>query len=122
MPLGMISTITICTIIGTIMNAYINASYIVGTIIGILVSGLISFPFKDVIAILDGIVSGAMGGLMGVMVAFMVPNIGLYTVTILLTSLFTLTWVIIRHRIYSQIIKTNAKQVENYIKKQNYFN
>jgi hypothetical protein len=109
MSLGMISTMTICTTVGAIMNAYISASYIVGLIIGILVSGIISFPFKDEIAVLDGIVAGVMGGLMGVMIVFMIPKLGLYTVSILLTVLFAFTWgIMCRH------IKTfSSKQTLN---------
>lgn len=117
MSLGMISAVTICTTVGALMNAYISASYIVGLIIGILVSVIISFPFKDNIAIIDGVVSGAMGGQMGVMLAFMVPEAGLYTVIVLLTILFTVTWAIMRRSIYNFFSKTSSKQLENHPQK-----
>ena len=54
-----------------------------------------------------------MGGLMGVMMAYMIPKIGLYTVVILLTILFALTWFFLRRRIDQYVIQTNFKQYEN---------
>lgn len=117
MSLGIISSMTICAAFGEIMNGYINATYIAGLLIGILVSGIISLPFKDELAILDGIVSGSMGGLMGVMIDFMIPKIGLYTIIVFLTLLFTATWVIMHRRIYRLFIKTASAQMEHHLGK-----
>ncbi|MCM2533201.1 hypothetical protein NDK43_13325 [Neobacillus pocheonensis] len=122
MSLGMISTVTICSTVGAIMNDYISTSYIAGLIIGIMVSGIISFPFKDEIAILDGIVSGIMGGLMGVMMAYMIPKMGLYTVVVLLTILFAVTWVVIRRRIIAISSKQSLAKWEITSKKQESLN
>ncbi|MFB4168256.1 hypothetical protein [Virgibacillus sp. JSM 102003] len=105
MSLGMISTMTICMVIGAIMSHQLSAAYIVGLLAAVFVSGVISFPFQDVIPLLDGIVAGTMGGLMGVMVGVMIPQIGLYTIVILLTILFAVTWVIMERRIRSQPAK-----------------
>lgn len=116
MSLGMISTVTICSTVGALMNDYISASYVVGLFIGILVSGVISFPFKDEIAIIDGIVSGVMAGLMGVMMVYMIPETGLYTIVVLLTILFAVTWAFIRRHIYKQFI-----QLENHRQKTEFF-
>ncbi|ALX48902.1 hypothetical protein AOX59_09925 [Lentibacillus amyloliquefaciens] len=102
MSLGMISTMTICMVIGAIMSHHVSAAYIAGLLTGVFVSGVISLPFRDAIPLLDGIVAGTMGGLMGVMVGVMIPEIGLYTIVILLTILFTVTWVIMDRRIRSQ--------------------
>ncbi|NEZ01184.1 hypothetical protein G4D62_17960 [Bacillus shackletonii] len=72
---------------------------------GVLISVIICSPFKDGIAVLDGVVSGTMGGLMGVMIGTMVPEAGLYTVAILLTILFAITWIVIYRRINTISLK-----------------
>ncbi|KQL52516.1 hypothetical protein AN964_02510 [Heyndrickxia shackletonii] len=105
MSLGMSSTITICTILGAMFNTQQNAAYIIGFIVGVLISVIICSPFKDGIAVLDGVVSGTMGGLMGVMIGTMVPEAGLYTVAILLTILFAITWIVIYRRINTISLK-----------------
>jgi hypothetical protein len=113
MSLGVISTLTICTTVGAILNTHLSVSYTVGFIIGNFVSGIISFSFKDAIAVLDGIISGTMGGLMGAMIASMIPIMGLYTVTILLTALFAVTWVIMRRCIIDISLKQTLNKGEN---------
>jgi hypothetical protein len=114
MSLGMISTVTICSTVGALMNTYISASYIVGLFIGIVVSGMIGLTFKDAIAIIDGVVSGVMGGLMGVMMAYMIPEMGLFTVVVLLTILFVVTWIVMCRRIIAiSSKKSQQKGVQN---------
>lgn len=102
MSLGMISTMTVCVVIGAIMNHHPSTAYVLGLLIGVFISGIISFPFQDSIPILNGIVAGAMGGLMGIMIGIMIPQTGLYIVVILLMILFTTTWVTMNRRIQSQ--------------------
>jgi len=121
MSLGMISTLTICSIIAAKMTSHQSSAYIVGLIAGIIVSGIISYPFKRDIAALDGIVSGTMGGLMGVMLGLMVPTMGMYVVAIILTILFAVTWFIMRRNMYDHFLKTNYQQIENLIGKTEYF-
>lgn len=99
MSLGMVSTMTICMVVGCLIKAHLGTAYVVGFIIGVLVGGVISLPLKDDIAILDGIIAGTMGGLMGVMVGGMIPKTGFYVLTLLLTMLFSVTWFIMRRHI-----------------------
>lgn len=106
MSLGMISTMTICIIVGAILSNNISAAYIMGFLVGVIVSGVITFPFQDEIAILDGVVAGSMGGLMGVMVGVMTPVPGVYTVATLLTALFIASWMIMYRRICQHIVNS----------------
>ncbi len=105
MSLGMISTMTVCVVIGFIMSHNLSMAYILGLLIGVFIGGIISFPFQDMIIILNGIVAGAMGGLMGIMISIMIPQTGLYIIIILLMILFTVTWVIMNRRICSHPVK-----------------
>ncbi|MCW9132696.1 hypothetical protein OF830_17475 [Bacillus paramycoides] len=105
MSLGMISTMTVCVVVGAIMSHHLSTAYVLGLLIGVFISGIISFPFQDWIPILNGIVAGAMGGLMGVMIGIMIPQAGLYIVVILLMILFTTTWVTMNQRIRSQPVE-----------------
>lgn len=113
MSLGMISTMTICIIVGCLMKSHLGIAYVVGFIIAVLVSGVISCPFKDEIAVLDGVISGTMGGLMGIMVGAMIPQVGFYILGILLTVLFAVTWFVICRRINVNFVKANPQQSEN---------
>ncbi|WP_255291998.1 hypothetical protein [Bacillus thuringiensis] len=97
MYLEMISTMTVCVVIGFIMSHNLSMAYVLGLLIGVFISGIIGFPFQDMIIILNGIVAGARGGLMGTMI----PRAGLYIIMIL----FTVTWVIMNRRICSQLVK-----------------
>lgn len=105
MSLGMISTMTVCVVIGSITSHYLSMAYVIGLLIGIFISGTISFPFQDIIPIINGIVAGAMGGVMGVMIGTMIPQSGLYIIAILLLILFTVTWVTMNQRIRSQLVE-----------------
>ncbi|MED1412664.1 MULTISPECIES: hypothetical protein [Bacillus] len=105
MSLGMISTMTVCVVVGAIMSHHLSTAYVLGLLIGVFISGIISFSFQDWIPILNGIVAGAMGGLMGVMIGIMIPQTGLYIVVILLMILFTTTWVTMNQRIRSQPVE-----------------
>lgn len=105
MSLGMISTMTVCVVIGAIMSHNLSMAYVLGLLISVFISGIISFPFQDRIPILNGIVAGAMGGLMGVTIGIMIPQTGLYIVVILLMILFTTTWVTMNRRIRSQPVE-----------------
>lgn len=98
MSLGMISTMTVCTITGALLTQHLSFAYILGFFIGMIVSGLISFPLYD-IAVVDGVVAGAMGGLMGTMLGAMVPQVGLYTIILLLIIVFIFSWMTMRRRI-----------------------
>ncbi|OJE41866.1 hypothetical protein BAQ49_12305 [Bacillus proteolyticus] len=105
MSLGMVSTMTVCVVIGAIMSHHLSTAYVLGLLIGVFVSGIISFPFQDMIPLLNGIVAGAMGGLMGVMIGIIIPQNGLYIIVILLMILFIATWVTMNRRIHGQPVE-----------------
>ncbi len=105
MSLGMISTMTVCVVIGSLTSHHLSMAYVIGLLISVFISGTISFPFQDMIPIINGIVAGAMGGLMGVMIGTMIPQSGLYIIVILLLILFTATWVTMNRRIRNQPVE-----------------
>lgn len=87
MILGMISTLTVGTVVGGLLETHVATAYIVGLGVGVVLGILTGLPF-NAMAIIDGVAAGAMGGLMGIMLGMMVPQVALCVVAAGLAVLF----------------------------------
>lgn len=78
MTLGMLSSVSLATLIGAVFSAESSLAYGVGAVEGIVVGLAFGWPLGRDFPLWDGLASGLMGGLMGVMIGTMIPVAGFY--------------------------------------------